>query len=881
DVHGLPRRRAHRRHARAVHLRRPLRRDGRTRHGLRAALLLIRAGGARPGARRHRRDTRVARPVSALLRRLPHVPRAERRRSRPRRGDPRARPGRARPGPPRPCPLARAPGAARLRAEPGRLLPGAGGGEPLLPSSADDRRAGAGAARGPDRAALLAVRLRGRTRRRARRRVDGLGCRGDRGGGRGPARARREGGRRHCPPVPSVLRRRPRRRASAERARDRRPRPLQGPRRARRAALPGRRRGARGAARRAAARDRRPLRSRLEGVHAGDGGRRVRGAAVRAAAPPLHRRHPRRRLRLEPRRRRRLPHRAGRRRPRRLLRPRLGRHGRGEQELRQDHRRGDGPARPGLLRLRLEEGRLDDGLASALRAAPHPLHLPDRPGELRRLPPLRSAPAPGRARRGRARGDVPPQQPLRAGRGVGPPAARGAEADRGEAAALLRRRRGCGRPPGGAGCPREHRAPTVLLRAEAIAAIKDSIEKTYGKRGRLVVERNFAAVDLALAALHEVDVPDRAEATAAPAADGVPPLVRELIAGRGDELPVSAFVADGTFPTGTARYEKRSLADTLPIWDPDICIDCAKCTLVCPHAAIRMKVYEPAALEGAPEGFKHKQWRDRHLPGMLMTIQVAPDDCTGCGICVDTCPARSKEVAKHKSLDSEPKGPHLERERESWRFFLDIPEIDRTIVDAATVKGSQMLQPLFEFSGACSGCGETPYLKLLTQMFGDRMLVANATGCSSIYGGNLPTTPWSKDASGRGPAWSNSLFEDNAEFGLGMRLALDHQAAQARALLQQLLPDLAPALLDADQSDEAGIAAQRRRVDDVKARLSGSARPESRRLLGLIDSLVRKSVWIVGGDGWAYDIGFGGLDHVLASGRDVNILVLDTEVYSN
>src|SRR5581483_9481212 len=421
----------------------------------------------------------------------------------------------------------------------------------------------------------------------------------------------------------------------------------------------------------------------------------------------------------------------------------------------------------------------------------------------------------------------------------------------------------------------------VLPRAEAIAAIKDSIEKTYGKRGRLVVERNFAAVDLALAALHEVDVPDRAEATAAPAADGVPPLVRELIAGRGDELPVSAFVADGTFPTGTARYEKRSLADTLPIWDPDICIDCAKCTLVCPHAAIRMKVYEPAALEGAPEGFKHKQWRDRHLPGMLMTIQVAPDDCTGCGICVDTCPARSKEVAKHKSLDSEPKGPHLERERESWRFFLDIPEIDRTIVDAATVKGSQMLQPLFEFSGACSGCGETPYLKLLTQMFGDRMLVANATGCSSIYGGNLPTTPWSKDASGRGPAWSNSLFEDNAEFGLGMRLALDHQAAQARALLQQLLPDLAPALLDADQSDEAGIAAQRRRVDDVKARLSGSARPESRRLLGLIDSLVRKSVWIVGGDGWAYDIGFGGLDHVLASGRDVNILVLDTEVYSN
>jgi pyruvate-ferredoxin/flavodoxin oxidoreductase len=423
----------------------------------------------------------------------------------------------------------------------------------------------------------------------------------------------------------------------------------------------------------------------------------------------------------------------------------------------------------------------------------------------------------------------------------------------------------------------------VLPRDEAIAAIKDAIEKTYGKRGRLVVERNFAAVDLALAALHEVDVPDEAEPEPEPAAaaNGVPAFVKELIAGRGDELPVSAFVADGTFPTGTARYERRNLAETLPLWDPEICIDCAKCALVCPHAAIRLKVIEPAALEGAPEGFKHKEWRDRHLPGMAMTIGIAPDDCTGCGICIDTCPARSKEVAKHKSLDSVPKPADLAALRAEWEFFLGLPEIDRTTVDPATVKGSQLLQPLFEFSGACSGCGETPYLKLLTQMFGDRILVANATGCSSIYGGNLPTTPWSTNGDGRGPAWSNSLFEDNAEFGLGMRVALDHQAAQAVTLVQEVAPDLASALLDADQSDEAGIAAQRRRVAGLKARLAGSDDPAARRLLSLADALVRRDVWIVGGDGWGYDIGFGGLDHVVASGRNVNILVLDTEVYSN
>ena len=428
----------------------------------------------------------------------------------------------------------------------------------------------------------------------------------------------------------------------------------------------------------------------------------------------------------------------------------------------------------------------------------------------------------------------------------------------------------------------------VLPRDQAIAAIKHAIEKTYGKRGRVVVERNFRAVDLALGAMHEVDVPAEATGTVfrrPPVPDDAPDFVRrvtsEILAGRGDLLPVSALPADGTFPVGTARYERRGLAEEIPVWDPDICIDCAKCALVCPHAAIRMKVFYADALAGAPAGFKTKEWRGRDLPGMLLSVQVAPDDCTGCGICIDTCPARSKEVAKHKSLDAAPRLEHLDEERANWDFFLSIPELDRTLIQPATVKGSQLLEPLFEFSGACEGCGETPYLKLLTQLYGDRILVANATGCSSIYGGNLPTTPWSANAEGRGPAWANSLFEDNAEFGLGMRLALDHQSAQARALLAALDPELAAAILDADQSSEGGINAQRARVAELKARLAALDTPEARRLAVLADALVRKSVWIVGGDGWAYDIGYGGLDHVLASGRDVNVLVLDTEVYSN
>ncbi|HEX4747132.1 MAG TPA: pyruvate:ferredoxin (flavodoxin) oxidoreductase [Gaiellaceae bacterium] len=427
----------------------------------------------------------------------------------------------------------------------------------------------------------------------------------------------------------------------------------------------------------------------------------------------------------------------------------------------------------------------------------------------------------------------------------------------------------------------------VLPTERALEAIKDAIRTTYGKRGEAVLERNFAAVDRALEGLAEVKVPppreEPAGIAAAPARTGdfVQDVTVPLIAGRGDSLPVSALPADGTYPTGTARFEKRSIAQEIPIWDPSICIDCAKCALVCPHAAIRMKVFAPEALAGAPEGFLTKEWKARDLPGMLMTIQVAPEDCTGCGICVETCPAHSKEEVRHKSINLEPKEEHLEVERERYQFFLGIPELDRALVAPATIKGSQMLEPLFEYSGACEGCGETPYLKLLSQLFGDRMLVANATGCSSIYGGNLPTTPWSKNLDGRGPAWSNSLFEDNAEFGLGLRLALDQQQRAARVLLPAVAPDLADAILAADQSSEAGISAQRERVAALETRCRELDTGEARSLLAVARTLVRKTVWIVGGDGWAYDIGFGGLDHVLASGRDVNLLVLDTEVYSN
>ncbi|HEX6238358.1 MAG TPA: pyruvate:ferredoxin (flavodoxin) oxidoreductase [Acidimicrobiales bacterium] len=434
----------------------------------------------------------------------------------------------------------------------------------------------------------------------------------------------------------------------------------------------------------------------------------------------------------------------------------------------------------------------------------------------------------------------------------------------------------------------------VLPADEAIARIKAWVEETYGRRGRAVVERNFAAIDRSLAGLARVETP--AEATgertmALTIPDDAPDFVQRvtsmLMAGDGDLLPVSAFPVDGTFMPGTTQYEKRAIAKEIPIWDPEICIDCGKCAIVCPHATIRMKVYEPRALDGAPAGFPSKDFRSKDLGGHRLTIQVAPDDCTGCGVCVDVCPAKSKTEVRHKAINMRPAPEHRERERPNWEFFRSIPPLDRTLLPHASVKGSQALEPLFEFSGACAGCGETPYIRLVTQLFGDRMLVANATGCSSIYGGNLPTTPWTVNAEGRGPAWNNSLFEDNAEFGLGMRLGLEAQETQARRLLRAVAPqvdaDLAAELLEAPQETEAEIAAQRRRVARLKDALASVDEPDlaARHLLALADTLVRTGVWLIGGDGWAYDIGFGGLDHVLSTGRNVNILVLDTEVYSN
>ena len=422
----------------------------------------------------------------------------------------------------------------------------------------------------------------------------------------------------------------------------------------------------------------------------------------------------------------------------------------------------------------------------------------------------------------------------------------------------------------------------VLPVDEAIAAIKRAIEKSYGRKGEEMVERNFAAVDGALAGLQEIEP---GKLNGAPVLDlhaDAPPDLRTLLAGHGDELPVSAFDPGGVFATGTARYERRGLADELPVWDPSICIDCAKCTLVCPHAAIRLKVCDPELLAGAPQGFKSKPWRGKDLPGKQLAIAVSPLDCTGCKLCATACPAFSKTDPGHRSLEMRPIEEQREGAERDWEFFRSLPELERTLVESASIKGSQLLEPLFEFSGACSGCGETPYLKLLTQLFGDRLLVANATGCSSIYGGNLPTTPWARNAEGRGPAWANSLFEDNAEFGLGLRLSLDQQRREALALVEQLdLPAPLKEGLRDPQQDEAALQRARALVDELKTHLAGRRDAPARRLALLADNLVDKSVWVVGGDGWAYDIGFGGLDHVLASGRNIKVLVLDTEVYSN
>jgi len=434
----------------------------------------------------------------------------------------------------------------------------------------------------------------------------------------------------------------------------------------------------------------------------------------------------------------------------------------------------------------------------------------------------------------------------------------------------------------------------VLPRDDAIAAIKTAIAKTYGRRGADVVERNNAAVDRALAALHQITVPagpsssrDLPLQVPASAPRFVREVTAEMMAGRGDDLPVSALPVDGTYPSGTTQFEKRNISDLVAEWDPELCIQCGNCSFVCPHSVIRSKFYDQSELAGAPDSFPSMPLDARGLPDTRYSLQVYVEDCTGCSLCVEACPVQAPGEPGKRAINLAPREPLVGPARESVEFFEGLPVNDRSRVDFGTVRGTQFLQPLFEFSGACAGCGETPYVKLLSQLFGDRLMIANATGCSSIYGGNLPTTPWAVNAAGRGPAWSNSLFEDNAEFGLGFRLSADMHLGLARTRLAQLRdqlgPDLVDTILDAPQRRESELAAQRDRVAELTQRLAAldGAGPAVADLRSVLGQLVRRSVWLVGGDGWAYDIGSGGLDHVLASGRNVNVLVLDTEVYSN
>jgi pyruvate-ferredoxin/flavodoxin oxidoreductase len=432
----------------------------------------------------------------------------------------------------------------------------------------------------------------------------------------------------------------------------------------------------------------------------------------------------------------------------------------------------------------------------------------------------------------------------------------------------------------------------VLEREQAIEAIKASIRKTYGKRGEEVVSRNIEAVDSSLAALHRVAIPERVssewqarELVPADAPEFVREVTAAMMAGDGDRLPVSALPVDGTYPSGTTKYEKRNISDFVAVWDAELCIQCGNCSFVCPHSVIRSRYYEPAQLDEAPLAFRSAPLNGAGLPDTRYTLQVYVEDCTGCGLCVEACPVSAPSEAGHKAINLDARLPLLETERENIAFFEQLPAVDRTHVDFGTVRGTQFLEPLFEFSGACAGCGETPYLKLLSQLFGDRLTVANATGCSSIYGGNQPTTPWTVDTKGHGPAWSNSLFEDNAEFGLGLRLAADRHTELARRRLYELRDEVGAELVDeilaAPQVRESELRAQRERLAELERRLKELEGPVVEDLRSVLDHLIRRSVWIVGGDGWAYDIGAGGLDHVLASGQNVNVLVMDTEVYSN
>ena len=432
----------------------------------------------------------------------------------------------------------------------------------------------------------------------------------------------------------------------------------------------------------------------------------------------------------------------------------------------------------------------------------------------------------------------------------------------------------------------------VLPREEAIAKIKESIKKTYGKKGEEIVRKNYEAVDQTLANLFEISVPAQAASghdmppVVSSAAPGfVQKVTATIMAGMGDDLPVSAMPVDGTWPTGTTKWEKRNISLSVPAWEPDLCIQCGNCSLVCPHACVRSKLYDPALLEKAPASFKSVEWKSKEQPGRSYTVQISVEDCTGCGLCVDVCPKKDKANPAKRAINMVEKAPILEAERANWSFFDRLPDADRGELDLGSIKDFQFTLPLFEFSGACAGCGETPYVTILSRLFGERALIANATGCSSIYGGNLPTTPWTVNQQGRGPVWSNSLFEDNAEFGFGFRLTLDKHREYALELLRKLAgdvgADLAGEIADATQNNEQEIGAQRERVARLKQKLSGVNKTEAMHLLAIADALVKRSVWILGGDGWAYDIGYGGLDHVLASGRNVNALVLDTEVYSN
>ncbi|HRN47740.1 MAG TPA: pyruvate:ferredoxin (flavodoxin) oxidoreductase, partial [Niabella sp.] len=434
----------------------------------------------------------------------------------------------------------------------------------------------------------------------------------------------------------------------------------------------------------------------------------------------------------------------------------------------------------------------------------------------------------------------------------------------------------------------------ILPREEAIAKIKDAVYKTYSKKGEAVVQKNYGAIDMAISGLYEIDYTQfqiGETPLGNPVTPGAPEFVEDvlgkIISGQGDDLPVSAFPIDGTYPSGTTKWEKRNIADAVPVWDENLCTQCGKCYLICPHASIRAKVYDKSLLEHAPETWKHVDpiGKEFDKATQAYTLQVSTDDCTGCSICVEYCPALSKTEPGHKAINMMDKESFQEAERDNWDYFISIPEMDRTKINKNTVKGSQFLQPLFEFSGACAGCGETPYIKLVTQLFGERMIVANATGCTSIYGGNLPTTPWTHNAQGIGPAWANSLFEDNAEFGLGLALATNKKKEMALQLLDELRPFIGETLVDkiltAPEATEAEIQAKRELVQILKEKLKNESSPSAKNLFHLADFLEKKSIWIIGGDGWAYDIGYGGLDHVLASGANVNILVLDTEVYSN